>query len=235
MKRSKIEVLLLSVLLIITNIKAQDGTRIILGGLPIQQTCFHVYLNDFIVKAEYKDTVDAKNICPEGLIKSIFSCNNQSWENYNTWGGAKNAEKRSSSSYEKVKNMDKNRNYLKLIYRLDFVEDSIPFSIVKFYLHSVGSQKIKSGAFIMKKVNGRWYKTNFVNINFAMMIMRIKTDILSEILHNNILDIQLNKFFDSVYLKNKNVDLLQLANRFNDLYKVENIEILKKVVDENAW
>jgi hypothetical protein len=227
---------ILCLLFVINKAFSQSGTNIILGGKPVNQISFYHYQTENKLMAVYKDTNDAKNLCPEGLMRSILSCSNQEWEDYNTWGGAINSDKRTKAYYANIKAMNKEKNYMQLIYRLDYIEDSIPFSIIKFYLHSERTDRLRVGVMIMKKIDYRWYKTNFYNsLNTSIMMIRIKSEILEQIFSNTIIDDAIRSFFKDIYNNNNIVDLTKLSQRFNELYDSENKEFQKLIVDENAW
>ncbi|WP_157926191.1 hypothetical protein [Tenacibaculum maritimum] len=192
------------------------------------------YSEDFIIRADYNDKEEAVNEYPEQLIQSVFSATNQEWVNYNTLGGEKKASKKEESHFNRVKTMNKDKNYLELIHKLTFQIGNRPTSIIKFFLHEENKQPV-SGAMVLQKEGNRWYKTSNINLSaLAIMTMRLKTEVIEGVFLGNTSQQDILELKETV-TKDGGVDIGILEKEFFSWYTNNNTYLKTLFIDPKTW
>jgi hypothetical protein len=120
---------------------------------------YHIYQPYYQAKGGYKDTLEARNDTPEKLMSALISENSDSWYKYNHIGGEAN----NIEYYEKMDQMDKEKNYFELHSKWSFKFQQNEYCIIKFYFISANSEPI-SGCYNLVKIGNRW-KVNEVFYN----------------------------------------------------------------------
>lgn len=188
---------------------------------------------DINIYASINDIKDVKNETPEQLAESIISCTNKEWEILNSLEGEKDTDLRTSEEYEQVKKMDKTKNYLILVNKIEFSIEKIPTVVLKFYYITKSFPKPQAGIFVMQQYNNKWFKTNTKMINnIALSILRIKPELLDKILNSNFDTEELKKIKSQIIINN-NLDFNALSNEIDSWYE-KNPKMLKYFKDENS-
>lgn len=162
------------------------GTRIILNTNSFSNAAYHEYKPFFKATAIYQNLEEVTNEYPEQLMSSILCASSQDWENYNTLGGEETAEKKSEKEFADLRKINIKKTYFELHSKLTFTVNDSEMAIIKFYLYEEHIDKPVAGALVMKKVEGRWYKTSTpYTTNLAMILTIFKADVLGRVLNNN--------------------------------------------------
>ncbi len=215
-------------------VNAQNESSNLLLGFEEKQTLsFHAYDPPLKIKATMSSVAEAENNYPEQLITSIFSATDQAWVNHNTLG---EASEKSPEHFEKIKSMDKEKNYFELAHKLTFKVGDIPTAVVKFFFHEENSSPI-SACYILQKVNGRWYKSSNASLTMlSIMVMRIKTDVLEGVVLNNSQEQHILDLREKVLNAQGGVDVQKLEKEFTTWYESEtDTEKLTLYKDPRTW
>ncbi|WP_010182786.1 hypothetical protein [Aquimarina agarilytica] len=198
-------------------LKAQnkEQSNLILGYAEVQELSFHIYEPRLKVKATISNLNEVKNKYPEQLMQSILSASNQKWVNYNTLNGEK--DKQEQSHFDRIKSMDKNKNYFELHHKLTFNLGDIPTSIIKFFFYQENEEPL-SASYVMQKVEGRWQRTSHVSLStLSIIVMRMKSEILEGIILGSSDDPNIVSIRDRVTI-NESLDLKKLEQEFVSWY-----------------
>lgn len=181
--------------------------------------------------ATLKNISEVENKTPEQLAQSILSCSSREWDIKNTLGGAENVAEKTKKEYDKIKSMDKEKNFLELISKVEFDIDNIRTAIVKIYYFSETFPKPQVGIFVMQQYNGVWYKTNTRQVNnIALTIMRLKPDILDDLINENYSSVHLRQIKQNI-TTNGILDFNKLSVEFDRLSEIDD-PILTNIKDE---
>lgn len=153
---------------------------------------YHIYQPYYQAKGGYKDTLEARNDTPEKLMSALISEKSDSWYKYNHIGGEAN----NIEYYEKMDQMDKEKNYFELHSKWSFKFQQNEYCIIKFYFISANSEPI-SGCYNLVKIGNRW-KVNevFYNPEISLLFLAFQDKKLQDLfrgkpnsnpLHNNLL------------------------------------------------
>jgi len=234
--RAKI-LILFSVVLSISNTIGQniENSNLILSISEDKDLNFHSYQPRLIIKANLKNQNEAKNEFPEQLMESILSAINQEWVNYNRLGGGEKARKKTQEHFDKIKTMNKDKNYFELHHKLVFDLGSVPTAIIKFFFYQENEEPL-SASYVLQKQNNRWYLTSHPSISFlAIIVMRLKTEVLEGIVLGNS-ENEAIKAIRSRVTTNGGLDVKKLEKEFDSWYNPitdkTKIELYK---DPNAW
>ena len=198
----------------------------------IDEIKYYKYENEKIF-ATIEDISNVDNSSPEKLIQSVISCKNKEWEILNTLGGEANADVKSIEEYNQIKRMDKTKNYIELINKIEFKIDSISTAIIKFNLISASFQKPMVGIIVMQQYNNKWFKTNTKMVNnIALPQMKLKPDLFDNIVNNNFDTEELKKLKSKIMINN-HLDFNALSAELNSWYQ-KNPKMLKYFKDENS-
>ncbi len=236
----KIQILCIFILVFsITRAQNNDfkGSRIILannsGGA---ESKFFIYNPVFKAKAIYTDLSQVTNEYPEQLLSSTLSASAQEWANFNILQTSGLQEKMDQKHFESVKSMDREKTYMELICKFQFQYEGSDMAIIKFLFHIEEKDSV-CGAYVMQKINGRWYKTAtpFTN-DLSVMIIRMKADKLEQILTEKpdkdsyIVDL-LNKIKEP----NGSISILKLVNEFKSWYTNNHQDKIAHFKDPKSW
>lgn len=181
--------------------------------------------------ATLKNISEVENKTPEQLAQSILSCSSREWDIKNTLGGAENVAEKTKKEYDKIKSMDKEKNFLELISKVEFDIDGIPTAIVKMYYFSETFPKPQAGVFVMQQYDGIWYKTNTRQVNnIALTIMRLKPNILDNLINENYNSVNLRQIKQNI-TTNGILDFNKLSMEFDRLSEIDD-PILTDIKDE---
>ena len=98
-------------------------------------------------------------------------------------GGVENAEIKSVSDFEEMRNIDKEKTYFELLSKLEFDANGNKMAIIKFYYHKQDKEKPIAGALVFQKVDGIWKKTATpYTTNMSMALMVFKSDVMNRLL-----------------------------------------------------
>lgn len=211
-----------------------NSSNIIVGSEEETELTFQKY-DSLIIKKDLKKLEDVKNDTPENLIKSILSATTQEWVDYNTMGASLKSSKRNADYFTKIKQMDRDKNYIQLVHKVVFQIGGVPTEIIKFYFKQENS-KITSGCYVLQKIDNRWYKvSNSTTANLTILIMRLKTDVLLELFSGKISNPKLKEVYNKIY-SGKVLDLRKFENTFFSWYgPIKNNEILNLTIDSKTW
>lgn len=199
---------------------AQDTQKsnLTLGYEEVQELTFYEYNPKLKIKATMLSMEDAKNEFPEELMQSIFSATNQEWVNYNTLGGEEDEQEQ--SHFDRIKTMDKDKNYFELHHKLTFNVGEIPTAIIKFFFYQENEKPV-SAAYVMQKVDGRWQRTSHVSLStLSIIVMRMKSEVLKGIVLGNSDDPNIIAIKDRVSTEGS-LDLTKLETEFASWYDPE--------------
>ncbi|MDX1365572.1 MAG: hypothetical protein R3243_15285 [Arenibacter latericius] len=218
----------------ITNAQDQDS-NLILSYPEESEISFYEYPPNTFAKAIYTSQEEASNEFPEQLMESIISATNQEWVNYNTLGGAENATQQENSHFDRVKTMDKDKNYFELAHKLTFNVGELPTVIIKFFTHFEDVQ-VMSGVAVLQFENGRWQKTSHPSLStLSIIVMRMKSEVLRGIVLQNSDDPNIIAITERV-TTDSGLDLALLEEEFDSWYVPEidqgKIELYK---DPKTW
>lgn len=228
MKKNKTSFVMLLFILIQTLHSQEYNNRVY--SYNIEKINYFKYENVNIF-ATLKNISEVENKTPEQLAQSILSCSSREWDIKNTLGGAENVAEKTKKEYDKIKSMNKEKNFLELISKVEFDIDNIRTAIVKIYYFSETFPKPQAGVFVMQRYDGIWYKTNTRQVNnIALTIMRLKPNILDNLINEN---------YNSVFLKqikqnvttNGILDFNKLSVEFDRLSEIDD-PILTDIKDE---
>lgn len=211
-----------------------DNQNLILGRENETELFIHVY-DSLTIKKDYTRLDEVKNDSPENLLKSILSATSQEWIDYNTLGGSLKSNKRKEDYFKRIKQMDKDKNYIKLIHKVSFIIDNVPTEIIKFYFKQENAKEV-SGCYVLQKVNNRWYKSsNSTTSTLSIIIMRMRTDILVELISGKTSNPKIKEVYNAIY-SNGFIDLSKLENVFFSWYTpTKENEMLNLFIDSKAW
>lgn len=145
MKKNQNRVLVLLCMLVQIAYSQKYNNRVY--SYNIEEMSYFKYENVKIF-ATLNDISEAGNKTPEQLVQSILSCSSREWDIKNTLGGADNVEEKTKEEYAQIKLMDKQKNYLELINKIEFKIDNVPTAIVKMYYFSEDFPKPQAGIFL---------------------------------------------------------------------------------------
>ncbi len=213
----------------------QQDANLILSYPEESEISFFKYPKETFAKAIYKSQVDVINKYPEQLLESIISAINQEWVNYNTLGGAEKASEKKQSHFDKIKSMNRNKNYFELAHKLTFNVGGIPTTIIKFFTHFEDTE-VLSGATVMQFVDGRWQKTSHPSLStLSIIVMRMKSNVLEGIVLQNSNDANVQAITKRV-TDDLGLNLALLEKEFESWYSPEihkaKIELYK---DPKTW
>jgi len=162
-----------------------------------------------------KSVTEVKNETPEQLVQSVFSCSSKEWDIKNTLGGASYIREKTKREYNRIKSINKKKNYFELINKTEFRIDNIPTAILKIYFFSEEDLKPQAGIFVMQK-----YK-----------ILKIKPDIYDSIIRGIYDREVLVKIKPKITSNNTVLDFNKLSIELDKLSETED-PILKELKDE---
>ncbi len=232
----KVNLLNLFVFIISTVVNAQEeDSNLILSYPEESEISFYQYPEGTNTKAIYKSQTEADNVYPEQLLESIISATNQEWVNYNTLGGAEKASEKKQSHFDKIKSMNKNKNYFELAHKLNFNVGGVPTTIIKFFTHFEGTD-VLSGAVVMQLVDGRWQKTSHPSLStLSIIVMRMKSEVLEGIVLQNSDEPNIKAITERV-TGESGLDLSLLEEEFASWYSPEiNETKIKMYKDPKTW
>jgi hypothetical protein len=241
MKNKVTKIIIFNILICISalgqNTLIDKGSRVLLStSNGLSDVLFHVYNPPFLAKAIYKDTIQAVNKFPEQLMSSIISTLNPKWIAYNTLGGQAKAEKKEQKYYDFIKSMDRDKNYFELRSKMSFSLGGNDFSIIKFYFHTQELPTAQSGAYVMQKVNNRWYSTSTPNTSdLSLMIMRFQEDKLLTILTGKPNGNPVNDELMAKTSVSGSIDLALLYKEFSNWYTNNDSQKIEYFIDPKAW
>lgn len=208
--------------------------NLILGKEDETELLVEVF-DSLVVKKDYARFDEVKNDTPENLLKSILSATSQEWIDYNILGGSLKSNKRKEDYFEKIRKMDKDKNYIKLIHKVSFFIDNIPTEIIKFYFKQENAKEV-AGCYVLQKVNNRWYKSsNSTTSNLSIIIMRLRTDVLVELFSGKTSNSRIKEVYNAIY-SNGFMDLSKLENIFFSWYTpIKKNETLNLFIDSKTW
>lgn len=197
-----------------------DDANLILSYPEESSISFYEYPSDTFVKTVFKNQSETNNEYPEQLLESIISATNQEWVNYNTLGGAAEASEKGQSHFDKVKTMDKDKNYFELAHKLTFDVGGIPSVVIKFFTHFEETE-VLSGIAVMQYVDGRWQKTSHPSLStLSIIVMRMKSEVLEGIVLQNSNDPNIVAIANRVS-NEEGLDLSLLEDEFESWYSPE--------------
>ncbi|MDO4230308.1 MAG: hypothetical protein Q4C98_10870 [Capnocytophaga sp.] len=183
MKKNQNRVLILLFILVQIVYSQEYNNRVY--SYNIEEMSYFKYENVKIF-ATLKDISQVENKTPEQLAQSILSCSSREWDIKNTLGGVNNVSEKTKEEYNQIKLMDKQKNYLELISKIEFKIDDSPTVILKMYYFSETFPKPQAGVFVMQQYDGIWYKTNTRQVNnIALPVMRLKPNVLDAIINGD--------------------------------------------------
>lgn len=180
--------------------------------------------NEVPIYANLKKIEEVVNSTPERLIESFLSCSSREWDILNTLGGEKNINSKTEEQYKRVTKIDKKKNYIKLINKIDFVTDGIPTSIMKFYIILENTPNPQAGIMVAQQYNSKWYKTSTKMFNdIAFTLLRIKPELFDAIINKDFSNklVEANK--SNIYSNNK-LDFYKFSFFINNLKSSQNKE-----------
>lgn len=181
-----------------------------------------------------KSVTEVKNETPGQLVQSVFSCSSKEWDIKNTLGGASYIREKTKREYNRIKSINKKKNYFELINKTEFRIDNIPTAILKIYFFSEEDLKPQAGIFVMQKYNGTWFKTNTSQVNnIALTILKIKPDIYDSIIRGIYDKEVLVKIKPKITSNNTVLDFNKLSIELDKLSETED-PILKELKDEHS-
>lgn len=197
---------------------------------------YHIYDPPFLAKPVYSDTTEAVNQYPEQLMSSIMSATSQEWVNYNTLGGAKEAEQKTEQELEMFKRLDKESNYYQLVSKLTFQTNGAEMAIIKFYLQLEIAPRPFSGAYVMQRVDNRWYKTvTTFTSPMALLMMRFDAEKLGMVLKGEETgELFMDELIQLVHT-NGQVDFQVLLNEFDSWFSNNDTDRQAYFLDQNSW
>lgn len=226
--------------LITFNILSQEsnsnrGTRIILSSGASQGAMFYTYNPAFIVKAVYEDFSQVTNEYPELLLSSILSATNQNWYDYNILESSGIREKKDKSYFEYVRNMDREKTYIELLCKFQFEYQGSELAIIKFLFHTEEKETI--GAYVMQKVDGRWYKTAtpFTN-DLSMFLIRTRTDMIEKIfMQSPGEDKYIDELISKIKISDGSISIFKLAEEYKSWFTNKDQEKIAHFKDPKSW
>jgi hypothetical protein len=213
---------------------AQKDSNLSLGIEQESELSFQVY-DSLLIKKEYVNLEEVKNDTPENLMKSILSANSQEWVDYNTLGGSAKSTKRKEDYFVKIKQMNIDKNYIKLIHKVSFFINNTPTEIIKFYFKQENAKEV-SGCYVLQKIDNRWYKvSNTTTSNLSIIIMRLKTEILIELFSGKASNVLTKELYNTIN-SNGYIDLSKLDNAFFSWYSpTKKNDKLNLFIDSKTW
>jgi len=212
-----------------------NNPNIILSISEESELNFFEYEPGLKLKATLSSLNEVKNKFPEELMQSILAARNQEWINYNTLGGEEKATKKEQSHFDKIIKMNKEKNYFELQHKLTFELGGVLTCIVKFYFYQE-NEKLVSGAYLLQKVNDRWYKTSSSSLSILpIIVMRMKSEVLSGIIYGDS-EIEAIKEIRERTTTNGSLDLKKLEDEFASWYSPEKDEAkIGAYKDPKSW
>jgi hypothetical protein len=211
-----------------------ESPNLIMGIEEKNNLTFEIYDN-VILKKEYSKIEEATNDTPENLLKSTLCANTQKWVDFNTLGGSAKSSKKTIDYFKKIDKLDKTKVFIKLIHKLSFNLGNIPTVIVKFYFYQDKSAPV-SGVYVLQKIENRWYKTsNSSTSDLSIIVMRMKSDVLGEILSGTSNNDTIQKIYSRIS-ENGVLKIGKLIEEFSSWYSPnEKEDILTIIKDPNTW
>ncbi|MDO4729516.1 MAG: hypothetical protein Q4B43_11005 [Bacteroidota bacterium] len=208
--------------------------NLVLGYEQQTSVSFEDYAQKRIYR-EYTSIEQAKMDSPENLMKSILSATNQQWYNANIWNGENVAKIQSQEYFDKIMNASHEELFIVLEHKLSFELNGVPTCIIKFFFHSK-TEKPLSGAYVFQKRGERWYRTSNVSTSgLSIIVMRLKTEVLNDIVNGNSKNAEIQKLIQRVYVNNV-LSFPKLEKEFYDWYTPEEKrQLLNIYIDKNTW
>ena len=213
----------------------EEDAKLILSYPEESEISFYQYPPNTYAKVIYTDQTEAVNKYPEQLLESIISATNQEWVNYNTLGGAEKASEKKQTHFDKIKTMNRDKNYFELVHKLTFDVGGISSAIIKFFTHFEGTE-VLSGVVVMQFVDGRWQKTSHPSLStLSIIVMRMKSNVLEGIVLQNSDDPNIRAITERVSTE-ASLDLSLLEDEFGSWYTPEKDETkIELYKDPRTW
>ncbi len=181
------------------------------------------------VYADLKNVNEVTNDTPEELLQSIFSCSNKNWDIKNTLGGESKIENKSNEEYQQVTKIDKKKNFIQLVNKLEYNIIDVPTCILKFYFISESFPKPQAGFIVCQKINSKWFKTDTKMVNnLALSLLRLKPELFDKLINK---DFKLPELFliKSKVLTDNKIDFNKLSSLIDSWYEKDKktLEIFK--------
>ena len=106
----------------------------------------------FVAKKAYSSLKEVTNVYPEQLVISELSVINADWSSYN-YGKSRDAE---PERYSKISKMNIDKNYIQLLYKIQYEVNGTEFAIIKIHIFSEDKKDPTGYALAMKKQQNRW-------------------------------------------------------------------------------
>lgn len=117
-----------------------------------KNTRIYKYSPTYVAKKAYLNLKDVKNEYPESLIESEMSVISREWSSFN-YGKARDAE---PERYSKISKMNIDKNYIQLLYKIQYEVNGTEFAIIKIHIFSEDKKDPTGYALAMKKQQNRW-------------------------------------------------------------------------------
>ena len=212
-----------------------EDANLILSYPEESEISFFKFPPNTFAKAIFTSQAETANKYPEQLLESIISTTNQEWVNYNTLGGAEKASEKKQSHFDKIKTMNRDKNYFELAHKLTFDVGGVPSAIIKFFTHFEGTE-VLSGVAVMQFVDDRWQKTSHPSLStLSIIVMRMKSDVLEGIVLQNSDDPNITAITERVSTE-AGMDLSLLEDEFGSWYTPEKDETkIELYKDPRTW
>jgi hypothetical protein len=174
------------------------------------------YMPQFIAKKAYSNLKEVTNQYPEQLVESEMSVTSQEWSSFN-YGKPREAE---PQRYASIKKMDIDKNFSKLLLKIQYEVNGEEFAIIKFDIYSDKKNAPTVFVLAMKKVQNRWIiydEAAITDLMFFMMFLKTET---------------LEAIFNQQKTGNSKMDEIIESSKINNTFSLNQCLFLTKSVLE---
>lgn len=177
------------------------------------QLSWHLYKPYYKADIIYNSMSELINEYEEQLMHSINSSISYEWDLYNFHPEYK-IEKKTTEQYQRIKNSDRNTDFMNLVFKLNFNDGETDYAIIKFHLHLKEFEKPLPGIHILQKYKQRWVVSRNYRDETQLYLMFFKIELLDLLLTNDLSDPKVNDLRNNISIDGS-VSLESLYDEIN--------------------
>jgi hypothetical protein len=215
------------------NQKDPKGEQIILSQQNKAESKFVVYEPNYLAKGIFKSLSEAKNLSPETVFASLLSEASFEWTKNNSIGGEIKARK--PEYYEKMKTMDKTRNFYALRCKWEFETAGVQYALVKFDFVSQDGKKT-TGCYTLVKKGSQWFKhEKAYTTNLNLIFIAFKDEKLKAIFEGQANEDKIHNTLIKKVSNTNGVDLDKLFKEYDAWQKGKDNDKINYFLDPTSW
>jgi hypothetical protein len=209
------------------------GEQIILFQQNKAESKFMVYEPNYLAKGTYQNISEASNKTLETVFASLLSEASFEWTKNNSIGGEIKARK--PEYYEKMKTMDKTRNFYALRCKWEFETAGVQYALVKFDFVSQDGKKT-TGCYTLVKKGSQWFKhEKAYTTNLNLIFIAFKDEKLKAIFEGQANEDKIHNTLIKKVSNTNGVDLDKLFKEYDVWQKGKDNDKINYFLDPTSW